>query len=388
MSIVIQKYGGTSLGSIERIRHVAEIIIREKNAGSSVVVVASAMSGVTNDLFKLSSQCNLHQDSLSTKDFVLATGENVSAGLLSLVLQSFGMRSMPLAGWQLPIRTDNTHGNAKIVSVNTERIFQLLDQGIIPVVSGFQGITDDAQITTLGRGGSDTTAAALAAAVKADRCDIYTDIDGVYTADPRLAMGARFIPQLGYSQAYQMSRLGSKVLHPRAVEHCWKSGILLRVLSSFDVQRYTNVSSDALPTNSHGVVGVSNTNSSLLLSLKASREIGEQFINNLTSQNIFVDSKYQEHQWLIFLDLSDESKVKIILQEQDLLHLATLSEAYGKVSLVGLITSEIYYKVQNQLKMDGINMLATFSSPAYCSFVINPLSIEKAANQIHDLFWL
>ncbi|MEQ9115415.1 MAG: aspartate kinase [Rickettsiales bacterium] len=232
MSIIVQKFGGTSVGNIERINNVADIIITEKNKGNQVIVVVSAMATVTNSLaslvkenFKVESQ-----NGLAEIDSILSSGEQVSSALLALALQEKGYSARSYLGWQIPIETDSKYGCARIKSINTK----IFDEKEIPIVSGFQGINSDGRITTLGRGGSDTTAAAIAAAIKADRCDIYTDVEGIFTCDPRIVKNAKKLDRISYEETLEIASLGAKVLQIRSVEIAMNYNIPLKVLSSFN----------------------------------------------------------------------------------------------------------------------------------------------------------
>ncbi len=229
---IVQKFGGTSVGSIERIAHCAALIQKSISDNEFPCVVTSAMSGQTNALLKLSSSFNATQNS-SSQDMIVSTGEVVCAGLLSLALSKIGILSKPLCGWQVPILTDSCWGNARIQDVFPQKIDSLIQQGIVPIVTGFQGMTVNQEITTLGRGGSDTSAVAISAAIQATRCDIYTDVDGVYSADPRIVPSAIKHDFLSFDAALEMSSLGAKILHPRCVEIAKKNDVCLHVRSSF-----------------------------------------------------------------------------------------------------------------------------------------------------------
>ncbi len=229
---MVQKYGGTSVGSFERIRSVAAHI-RNTCATETPIVVVSAMSGQTNKLVKMASDMSPRPDP-KAYDFLLASGEQVSCALLSMALTDLGVPSVPMLAFQAGIETDNLYSNARITKVKREVLDQTLAKGLVPVIAGFQGMTESFEITTLGRGGSDTSAVAIAAALKADRCDIYTDVDGVYTCDPRIVHDARRIDRLTYSEMMELASLGAKVLHMRCVELAAKHKVKLRVLSSFE----------------------------------------------------------------------------------------------------------------------------------------------------------
>jgi aspartate kinase len=232
LSLIVQKYGGTSMGSPERIREVARRVARFAAEGNSLVVVPSAMSGETNRLIALAKEVN-PDPSARELDVIASTGEQVSVGLLALALQRLGIKAKSYTGWQVPIVTDAAFSKARILAIEDRNIREDLDAGFVVIVAGFQGIDDDNNITTLGRGGSDTTGVALAAALKADECQIYTDVDGVYTADPRIVPEARRLDTITFEEMLEAASLGSKVLQIRSVEFAGKYQVKLRVLSSF-----------------------------------------------------------------------------------------------------------------------------------------------------------
>ncbi len=233
MAVVVMKFGGTSVATVERIRNVARHVKREADAGNPVAVVVSAMAGVTNELARLVREASLLHD-VREYDAVVATGEQVTAGLLAIVLQSLGLEARSWQGWQIPVVTSSAHGSARIVEIAGEDLRRRLEGGEIAVVTGFQGIEPlRNRVSTLGRGGSDTSAVALAIALRADVCDIYTDVDGVYTTDPRIVPKARRLPKISYEEMLEMASQGSKVLQTRAVELAMTRRMRIRVLSSF-----------------------------------------------------------------------------------------------------------------------------------------------------------
>ena len=233
MARIVQKFGGTSVGDLDRILHVAQLVKREFDQGNDVAVVLSAMSGITNDLVaKVNAISPLHDT--REYDTVVATGEQVTCGLMALALQNLGIQARSWLGWQVPIHTDDVHGKARITGVDTEGIVSRFAERQVAVVAGFQGISPNGRITTLGRGGSDTTAVALAAALGAERCDIYTDVDGVYTTDPRIVSRARKIDRITYEEMLEMASQGAKVLQTRAVELAMNQRVRLQVLSTFE----------------------------------------------------------------------------------------------------------------------------------------------------------
>ena len=237
MARIVQKYGGTSVADIGRIKAVARRVANQVEAGHQVAVVVSAMAGVTNQLVDYCGQVSPIHD-LREYDTVVAAGEQVTSGLLAMALQDLGIPARSWLGWQIPVRTDSVHGKARIVDIDSSELGDRMTGGEVSVVAGFQGVAESAarfgRIATLGRGGSDTSAVALAAALRADRCDIYTDVDGVYTADPRIVRRARKLAKITYEEMLEMASLGAKVLQTRSVELAMKHGVRLQVLSSFE----------------------------------------------------------------------------------------------------------------------------------------------------------
>ena len=236
MARLVMKFGGTSVGSVERIQNVARIVAREVDAGHQVAVVVSAMAGETDRLVALvkemRSGANKANFDQSEYDAVVATGEQVSSGLLSIALNMAGYAARSWTGWQIPIRTSHVHGSARIEEIDASSLVDSLDSGTIAVVTGFQGVTEHMRVATLGRGGSDTSAVALAAAIKADRCDIYTDVDGVYTSDPRIVQKAHKLDRISYEEMLELASLGAKVLQTRSVEMAMVHQVPMRVLNS------------------------------------------------------------------------------------------------------------------------------------------------------------
>ena len=243
MALIVQKYGGTSVGTTDRIKLIAEKIKESLSSGDKLVVVVSAMSGETNRLVSLSDAINKNP-SPREMDVLLSTGEQVTIALLSMALHDLSVRSKSFTGSQVKILTDSSHSKARIKAIDCEAIFDELNDGGVAVVAGFQGVDDEGNITTLGRGGSDTTAVAIAAALQADECQIFTDVKGVYTTDPRIVSSAQLLERITFEEMLEMSSLGSKVLQIRAVEFAGKYQVPLRVLSSFEEGRGTLISVD------------------------------------------------------------------------------------------------------------------------------------------------
>lgn len=244
MGVIVQKFGGTSVGSIERIKQIAELIEKQNVSGTKLCIVVSAMGDSTDLLDGMAKQLSL-APSARELDMLLSTGEQVSTALLTIALQERGVKARGLTGYQAGITTTSSYGQAEITEIEKARIIEHLAKGEVVVVAGFQGVAKQGDITTLGRGGSDITAVALAAALKAERCDIYTDVNGVYTADPRLVPNARLLKQIGYDQMLEYAEQGAQVLHPRAVRWAKQHQIPLLIKSSFEESEGTWVLDEA-----------------------------------------------------------------------------------------------------------------------------------------------
>lgn len=231
-NIIVQKFGGTSVADTDKIKNVARAVIKEKNNGNDVIVVVSAMGHTTDILTKMAKEISAHPSSREM-DMLLSTGEGVSIALLAMALQAQGCDAVSMNAMQVGIITENIHSNARILEIKTDKIVKNLEEGKVVVIAGFQGVTDDFEITTLGRGGSDTSAVALAGALKAKRCDIYTDVEGVYTTDPRIVPHASKLKEISYEEMLELARVGANVLHPRAVEAATQYHMPVRVRSAF-----------------------------------------------------------------------------------------------------------------------------------------------------------
>ncbi|MFD0711039.1 aspartate kinase [Paenibacillus sp. GCM10027626] len=255
MSLIVMKFGGSSVGTTERMQRVARRIADYHEAGHQVAVVVSAMGDTTDDLIDQSKQLNPNPPAREM-DMLLTTGEQISVALLSMAIHQIGHKAMSLTGWQAGFRTDAVHGKARITDIAPERIFKAFEQGYTVIVAGFQGMTDDGEITTLGRGGSDTTAVALAAAINADVCEIYTDVDGVYSTDPRVVKCARKLNEISYDEMLELANLGAAVLHPRAVEYAKHNNVRLVVRSSFTQNEGTSVKEEAVMEQGVAVRGI------------------------------------------------------------------------------------------------------------------------------------
>ncbi|QHW30295.1 aspartate kinase [Paenibacillus rhizovicinus] len=255
MSLIVMKFGGSSVGSTERMQRVARRIADYKEAGHDVVVVVSAMGDTTDDLIDQSKLLNANPPAREM-DMLLTVGEQISVALLSMTIDALGHKAMSFTGWQAGISTESVHGKARITDIQPNRIFDAIASGHAVIVAGFQGATDEGEITTLGRGGSDTTAVALAAAIKADVCEIYTDVDGIYSTDPRIVKCARKLDEISYDEMLELANLGAAVLHPRAVEYAKNYNVKLVVRSSFTQNEGTSVKEEAVMEQGMVVRGI------------------------------------------------------------------------------------------------------------------------------------
>ncbi|MSO90130.1 MAG: aspartate kinase [Acetobacteraceae bacterium] len=291
MARIVMKFGGTSVADLDRIRNVATRVKREVDAGNQVAVVVSAMSGVTNTLVGYcQSLAPLHD--AREYDAVVATGEQVTSGLLAIALQELGVEARSWQGWQIPIQTDEAHGKARILRIDGSELIRRMQAGQVAVMAGFQGIGSDNLITTLGRGGSDTSAVALAAAIKADRCDIYTDVDGVYTTDPRIVAKARKLEKISYEEMLELASVGAKVLQTRSVELAMNERVRVQVLSSFQDLPGTLVVDEEEIVEKETVSGIAYSRDDAKITLRRVPDrpgIAATVFGALASQNVNVD---------------------------------------------------------------------------------------------------
>jgi aspartate kinase len=291
MPRIVMKFGGTSVANLDRIREVAQRVKRETDAGNEVAVVVSAMAGTTNQLVDwCQSLAPLHD--AREYDAVVATGEQVTIGLLSIALQQIGVDARSWLGWQIPIRTDDAHAKARILSIDGARLIERMKHGQVAVVSGFQGIAPDDRVATLGRGGSDTSAVALAAALKADRCDIYTDVDGIYTTDPRIVPRARKLAKISYEEMLELASVGAKVLQSRSVELAMNERVRVQVLSSFQDSAGTLVVDEDEIVEKETVSGIAYARDEAKITLRRVADrpgIAATIFGTLADENINVD---------------------------------------------------------------------------------------------------
>ncbi|MFC4487381.1 aspartate kinase [Tepidiphilus baoligensis] len=404
MALIVQKYGGTSVGSPERIQNVARRVAKYHQQGHRVVVVVSAMSGETNRLVALTQALSESPDPRET-DVVLATGEQVTIGLLSIALQELGVPARSYTGWQVPIRTDSAFTKARILSIEPERMLADLAEGKVVVVAGFQGVDPAGNITTLGRGGSDTTAVALAAALQADECQIYTDVDGVYTTDPRIVPEARRLERITFEEMLEMASLGSKVLQIRSVEFAGKYKVKLRVLSSFEeegegtlitVEEETNMEQPIIS----GIAFQRDEAKVTLLGVPDKPGVAYQILGPVADANIDVDMIVQNvghdgaTDFSFTVAKNDLKRVLEILErvKNDLGARQVIGDkSVCKVSLVGVGMRShpgVAAKMFRTLAEEGINIQMISTSEIKISVVIDEKYLELAVRALHKAFGL
>tara|TARA_R110002072_G_scaffold184083_1_gene340419 strand:- start:60434 stop:61660 length:1227 start_codon:yes stop_codon:yes gene_type:complete len=403
MALYVQKFGGTSVGTTERIQSVAKKIADFSGRGHAVVVVVSAMSGETNRLLALSSDIT-DEPSARELDVLLSTGEQVTIALLSMALESLGVCAKSYTGTQVKILTDESYGKARILEIDEENIRQDLSRGKVVVVAGFQGVDADGNITTLGRGGSDTTAVALAAALKADECQIYTDVDGVYTTDPRVVSTARRIEKITFEEMLEMASLGSKVLQIRSVEFAGKYNVPLRVLSSFIDGPGTLIATEGLDDMEQPIVsGVAFNRDEAKLTLQGVPDIpgvASKILRPISDKNIEVDMIVQnvgldkKTDFTFTVHKSDYKKAKAVLQEvcEKLgADRAAGDDQIAKVSIVGVgmrSHAGVATKMFEALSDEGINIQMISTSEIKISVVIDEKYLELAVRSLHSVFQL
>ena len=404
MALIVQKYGGTSVGSVERIQEVAKKIKRFKDAGNDLVITASAMSGETNRLTSLAKDIH-SQPSTREMDVLLTTGEQVTISLLSMALHDLGCDAISYTGSQVKIITDSVHGKARIQSIDDHRIRNSLGENKVVVVAGFQGVDESGNITTLGRGGSDTTAVALAASLKADECQIYTDVDGVYTTDPRIEPNAKKINIMSYEEMLEMASLGSKVLQIRSVEFASKYHVPLRVLSSMiENPEGTLITSEENIMEKAIISGIAHNQDEAKLSLIGVPDkpgIAFQILQPISNANIEVDMIVQSvsareglTNFAFTVHRNDYDKALNILENicKKLNAIGVQSDdKVVKVSLVGIgmrSHAGIAAKMFEVLHNENINIEMISTSEIKISVVINEKYLELAVRSLHSAFEL
>ena len=399
--LIVQKYGGTSVGSPERILGVAQRVKGYVEKGDKVVVVVSAMSGETNRLVALGEEVWGPQFNHRELDVLYSSGEQVSVALLSLALEKVGVTAKSFLADQIPLRTDGEFGKARIVEIESKSLKEAIADGIVPVVAGFQGVTADSFITTLGRGGSDTSAVAVAAALDADECEICTDVDGVYTADPRIIKKANRLDQITFEEMLELASLGSKVLHPRSVELAGRHKVPLRVVSTFDEGPGTLISFDGDNMEGAVVSGIAHASDEAKITIEGVADIpgiASKIISPVSAANIDIDMIVQNTSAEGLTDFTFTVKRPDFDKAQALLR--SVSEDIGarkvsgdpqisKVSVVGVgmrSHAGVASRVFDALARENINIQMISTSEIKISVVVDEKYTELAVRSLHEEF--
>ncbi len=402
MALIVQKYGGTSVGTIERIRRVGDRVCLAHKDGHRVVVVLSAMSGETDRLVRLAHEITETPDEREM-DMLLSTGERVTIALLAMDLRCRGLNARSFTGRQVGIMTDSAHTKARIARVTADRIREALQEGVIPIVAGFQGINEQSDVTTLGRGGSDLTAVALAAALKADRCIIFTDVDGVYTADPNIVPSATRIDKISYEEMLEMASLGAKVLQSRSVKFAAKFNVPVEVRSSFKEGKGTLVTredEDMERVAVSGVTGDRNQAKITIIGVPDKPGIAARIFGPVAEANIVVDMIIQNVSQASLTDMSftvpraDLGRAVPLIQRvsKDIgAKSVSVTESIAKVSLIGVgmrSHSGVAAKMFEVLSGEGVNIMMISTSEIKISCVIDEKYLELAMRALHAAFGL
>jgi aspartate kinase len=402
MGLIVQKFGGTSVADVEKIKNVAQKVIREKKAGNDVVVVLSAMAGETNRLIDLANSAAETPDEREY-DSLISTGEQVTIALLSIVLNSMGYPARSFLGFQVPIVTDKSYQKARISKVETETLGKELEKGKVVIVAGFQGIDEDNNITTLGRGGSDTSAVALAAALKAQRCDIFTDVDGVYMADPGICPKARRLDKISYEEMLEMAMTGAKVLQPRSVEMAQKYNVPVCVRSSFSDKGGTLVTKEDKEMEKEVLSGITYDRDQAkitVIHIPDKPGVAANLFTPLSERNISVDMIIQNISAQGHTDLTFTVAKKGAKQAQKIVETTAkeigakkveLNDDVAKVSIIGVgMVSHpgVAAKMFKTLADEGINIMMISTSEIKISCVIQRRYTELAVTALHEAFQL
>ena len=403
MALIVQKFGGTSVGDLDRIRNVATRVKREVDAGHQVAVVVSAMAGTTNQLVQWARDIGPMHDAREY-DTIVATGEQVTVGLLAIALQNLGVDARSWLGWQMPLRTDDVHSAARIESIETARLRDRLAQGQVAVIAGFQGIAPDGRVATLGRGGSDTSAVAVAAALDADRCDIYTDVDGVYTTDPRIAPKAQKLDQITFEEMLEMASLGAKVLQTRSVAMAMRHNVNLQVRSSFSDAPGTLVVNEDLIVEQEKISGIAYSPDEAKITIQGLSDqpgIAAGVFGALADNQVNVDmivqsaaTAGQKTDITFSLGRADVDKaLKIINDSRESLAFESVdaTENVTKISVVGMAMRSqpgVAKTMFETLAERGINLQVISTSEIKISVLIASEYTELAVRSLHTAFGL
>jgi len=398
--LIVQKYGGTSVGNPERIKNVARRVCRTREEGHEVVVVLSAMSGETDKLINLAAQVSDNPDPREM-DMLISTGERVTIALLAMAIQSMGHKAQSFTGRQAGIISDSVHTKARIEKITGERLKQALKEGKIAVVAGFQGITEKDDVSTLGRGGSDLSAVAVAAALKADVCDIYTDVDGVYTTDPNMVPQARKLDKISYDEMLELASLGAKVLQTRSVEFAKKYNVPVRVLSSFNDNPGTLVTKEDADMEKVVVSGVAYDKNQVKVTVQGVPDkpgVAAKIFNTISENTIVVDMIIQNIGEGGLTDMSftvpktDAKKINEVMKKvvaEIGAKNVNIKEDVSKISIVGVgmrSHSGVAARMFSAMAKEGINIMMISTSEIKISIVIEAKYTELAVRVLHETF--
>ena len=401
MALIVQKFGGTSVGDVERIKNVAKKVIATKKAGNEVIVVVSAMSGTTDYLINLGKQIT-ETPSKREMDMLVTTGEQVTSALLSIAIHNEGTDAVSYNAMQIGLKTTADYTRAKILDIQTERIMGSIKEGKIVVIAGFQGVDENMNYTTLGRGGSDTTAVAIAAAVKADRCDIYTDVDGVYTADPRIVKGAKKLNQITHDEMLELASMGAKVLHDRSVIFAMKYGVPLRVVSTFIDNEGTMIVKESDYMEDLVITGIAKKGDETRVDIcdipdkpgvaaAIFKKLGDNKINvNMIVQSMGKDGKSQISFTILSTDLTDAKRYMDELKKDLNAGSITYDDNIAIVSVVGIgmrANSGVAAAVFDELAKNKINIEMISTSEIKISVVIRKDLADDTVRLLHKRFF-
>ncbi len=400
MTKKVLKFGGTSVGSIERIMHAAKIVKKEYENGNSIIVVVSAMSGQTNNLLKLSQSVSKNFNKREL-DVLLSTGEQVTSALLAGALVELRVRAKSWMNWQIPILTEGDQNNSRIINISVEKIEKYLLEKGVAIIPGFQGVSSSGEITTIGRGGSDATAVAIAKIFNAESCEIYTDVDGVYSTDPNKIPVAKKIDKISYEEMLELSSLGAKVMQSSAVQTAMMYNIPLQVRSTFTERKGTKIFRDENLDYSKAVTGVAYSKDDAKITLQSVEDkpgiaaeifepLGKEQVNvDMVIQNVSSDGKTTDLTFTIKRD--DLKKALEILRKNNRIKYNNLEykDNVSKISIVGagmVSTPGVTYKMFRALAEEGINILAISTSEIKISVIINEVNTLKAIKKLHSIF--
>ena len=400
MSLIVLKFGGTSVGSIKKINYVAKIIKKHHHKKNKLIVVSSAMSGVTNDLIKKSKQISKNFDKFEY-DVLLSSGEQIACALLSGALLKIGLKSRSWLSWQIPIITKGDHKSSRIISINKKEILKYVNSGGIPIITGFQGISNNRRITTLGRGGSDATAISIAKFFSADDCFIYTDVSGVYTTDPKLNSKAKKIKKISYEEMLEMASLGAKIMQPISLQDAMINDIDINVRSTFINSNGTKISNNQQLFNKNPITGIAFTKNEAKITLIGVMDrpgTAASIFKPLADNQINVDMVVQTSSPdggqtdITFTIIKDDIKncIKILKENKKISYKKIIhDDKVSKVSIVGagmIATPGVTYRMFQALAKKKINIMVISTSEIKISVLINQKNIKKAIRVLHKEF--